>query len=136
MSAPKFCKIALVCLLPLAVISLYAAEEAQPPVVDPGKLGDPPSDAIVLFDGKDLSRFRGKLSDEPKWKLENGVMISIPAGDSGGMSSREEFGDCQVHVEWATSPVPEGNDQARGNSGVFLMGRSEIQVLDSYNNKT
>jgi hypothetical protein len=134
--APKFRKIVLGCLLSLAAISLYAAEEAQPPVVDPGKLGGPPSDAIVLFDGKDLSKFRGKHSDEPKWKLENGVMITIPAGDSGGMLSREEFGDCQVHVEWATSPVPAGNDQARGNSGVFLMGRYEIQVLDSYNNKT
>jgi hypothetical protein len=118
------------------VISLYAAEEAQPPVVDPGKPGGPPSDAIELFDGKDLSRFRGKLSDEPKWKVENGVMITIPAGDIGGMFSREDFGDCQVHLEWASPSVPEGEGQGCGNSGVFLMGRYEIQVPDSYNNKT
>ena len=62
--------IALSCFLPFAVISLYAAAEPQPPVVDPGAPGAAPSDAIVLFDGKDLSKFRGKNTDEPKWKLE------------------------------------------------------------------
>ena len=134
-------RIALGCLLPLAMISLYAGGEApprvvEPPVVDPGKPGAAPSDAIVLFDGKDLSKFRGKKSDQPKWTLENGVMETIPAGDSGGMFSREEFGDCQLHVEWATSAVSEREGQGRGNSGVYLMGRYEIQVLDSYNNKT
>ena len=107
--------IALSCFLPFAVISLYAAEEPQPPVVDPGAPGTAPSAAIVLFDGKDLSKFRGKNSDEPKWKLENGVMETIPGGDANGMFSREEFGDCQVHVEWASPAVPEGDDQGRGN---------------------
>jgi hypothetical protein len=136
MSPSKFRKIALGCLLPLAVISLYAAQEAQPPVVDPGTSNSVPSDAIVLFDGKDLSKFRGKSSDQPKWTLTNGVMETIPGGDANGMFSREEFGDCQLHVEWASSSVPEGEGQGRGNSGVYLMGRYEIQVLDSYNNKT
>ncbi|MEI7901107.1 MAG: DUF1080 domain-containing protein [bacterium] len=131
-------RMALSCFLPLLVISLCAAEEPQPPVVDPGAPGAAPSDAIMLFDGKDLSKFRGKNSDEPKWKLENGVMETIPGGDANGMLSREEFGDCQLHVEWASPSVVEGEDQGqgRGNSGVYLMGRYEIQVLDSYNNKT
>jgi hypothetical protein len=131
-------RIALSCFLPLAVILLYAAEEPQPPVVDPGAPGAAPSDAIVLFDGKDLSKFRGKNSDQPKWTLTNGVMETIPGGDANGMFSREEFGDCQLHVEWASPSVVEGEGQGRGrgNSGVYLMGRYEIQVLDSYNNQT
>ena len=124
-------------LLPISMVALSAAEEPQPPVVAPSAVpGAPPSDAIVLFDGKDLSKFRGKHSDQPKWKLENGVMETIPGGDGNGMLSREEFGDCQVHVEWASPSVVEGESQSRGNSGVFLMGRYEIQVLDSYNNPT
>src|SRR5690348_8011294 len=76
---------------------LWAADtEPQPPVIDPGPIGGPPSDAIVLFDGKDLSKFRGQRSPEPKWKLENGVMETTP---EGGIFSNEEFGDCQLHVE-------------------------------------
>ena len=137
-SAAKIRSLLMLGLLLFAVAShASAADEPQPPVVDPGAVpGAPPSDAVVLFDGKDLAKFRGKLTDQPKWKLVDGVMETIPAGDSGGMFSREEFGDCQVHVEWAVAAVPEGDDQARGNSGVFLMGRYEIQVLDSYQNKT
>lgn len=105
----------------------------EPPVVDPGHNGGPPSDAIVLFDGKDLSKFRGERSAEPKWKLENGVMETTP---QGGIFSREEFADCQLHVEWASPSAGKGDGQGRGNSGVYLMGRYEIQVLDSYENRT
>ena len=108
-------------------------QEPEPTVVDPGPLGGPPSDAVVLFDGKDLSRFRGERSAEPQWKLEDGVMETTPRG---GIFSREEFGDCQLHVEWASPSVVKGEGQGRGNSGVYLMGRYEIQVLDSYHNKT
>lgn len=110
-----------------------AKQDAEPPVVDPGPVGGPPSDAIVLFNGKDLSKFRGERSPEPKWNLENGVMETTP---NGGIFSKEEFSDCQLHVEWASPSVVKGNGQGRGNSGVYLLGRYEIQVLDSYNNKT
>ena len=131
-------------LVPLAALILAAFSSSlpgadapkpdpQPPVVDPGPVGGPPSDAIVLFDGKDLAKFRGKRSVEPKWKIENGVMETTP---QGGIFSKEEFADCQLHVEWAAPSVVKGDGQGRGNSGVYLMGRYEIQVLDCYNNKT
>lgn len=107
--------------------------DPEPPVTDPGPVGGPPSDAVVLFDGKDLSRFRGQRSEEPKWNLGNGFMETTP---QGGIFSREEFGACQLHVEWAAPSVVKGDGQGRGNSGVYLMGRYEIQVLDSYQNKT
>ena len=84
--------------------NLHGAEaskpDQQPPVVNPGPIGGPPSDAIVLFDGKDLSKFRGECSPEPKWKLENGIMETTP---QGGIFSKEEFTNCQLHVEWATT---------------------------------
>ena len=108
-------------------------EEPQPPVVDPGPVGGPPSDAIVLFDGKDLSQFRGQRTPEPKWKIEGGVLEST---SPGGIVSKEEFADCQLHIEFATPSVVKGEGQGRGNSGVYLMGRYEIQILDSYNSKT
>ena len=126
----------LLCLLPLAMAACTAAtaEEAQPPVITPGAVpGAAPSDAIVLFDGKDLSKFRGERSPEPKWKLENGVMETTP---QGGIFTKEEFADCQLHVEWASPSEAKGEGQGRGNSGVYLMGRYEIQVLDCFNNKT
>ena len=107
--------------------------EQEPPVVSPGPVGGPPSDAIVLFDGKNLSKFRGERSAEPKWKLAGGVMETTP---NGGIFSTQEFADCQLHVEWASPSVVKGEGQGRGNSGVYLMGRYEIQVLDCYNNKT
>lgn len=108
-------------------------EDPQPPIVDPGSAGGAPSDAIVLFDGKDLSQFRGEKKPEPTWKVSNGAMESTPPG---GIFSKEEFGDCQVHLEFATPSTVQGDGQGRGNSGVYLMGRYEIQVLDNYNNKT
>ena len=83
--------------LAVACGNLRAAEAAktdqEPPVIDPGPIGGPPSDAIVLFDGKDLSKFRGQRSDEPKWKLEDGVMETTP---EGGIFSKLEFSDCQL----------------------------------------
>ena len=105
----------------------------KPPVVNPGPIGGPPSDAIVLFNGQDLSQFRGERRPEPTWKLANGAMESTPPG---GIFSKEEFGDCQLHVEWAAPATVKGDGQGRGDSGVYLMGRYEIQVLDCYQNKT
>lgn len=116
-----------------AVNAFGRKQEPEPRVVDPGPIGGQPSDAIVLFDGKNLSKFRGERSVEPKWKVENGVMETTPFG---GIFSKEEFSDCQLHVEWASPSSVKGEGQGRGNSGVYLMGRYEIQVLDSYQNKT
>ena len=97
----------------------------------------PPSDAEVLFDGKDLSHWvsmsRGKVG-EPRWKVENGYMEIVPR--SGRLVTKDKFGDCQLHVEWMIPKGVEGAGQSRGNSGVELMMRYEVQVLESYENKT
>lgn len=97
-------------------------------MVDPGAPGGRPADAIVLFDGKDLSQWEGG----DRWKIENGVAISR----GGGITSKQSFGDVQVHVEWAAPEKIEGAGQGRGNSGLYLMGRYEVQILDSWNNPT
>jgi hypothetical protein len=111
-----------------------------PPVLTPGTAstqqvaGKPPSDAVVLFDGSDLSHWQSKNGGPAKWKVARGYMEVVKG--TGDIHSRETFGDCQLHVEWA-EPVPAlGESQDRGNSGVFLMGEYEIQVLDSYHNRT
>jgi hypothetical protein len=102
----------------------------QPALVVPG---DPPSDAIVLFDGKDLSGWRGR-EGEAKWKVENGYMQVEPR--TGDIRTKERFGDCQLHLEFASAAQVRGDSQGRSNSGVFMMGIYEIQVLDSYQNPT
>jgi hypothetical protein len=96
--------------------------------------GAPPSDAVVLFDGADLSGWVGDDGSPAAWKVENGYMEVVPK--SGSISSKAHFGDCQLHLEWAAPAEVVGDSQGRGNSGVFLMGRYEIQVLDSYDNPT
>jgi hypothetical protein len=112
-----------------------------PPVIDPGTAstqdapGRAPSDAVVLFDGKDLSGWVSVADGGPaKWKVENGYMEVV--AKTGYIATRDAFGDCQLHVEFAEPTPPTGESQERGNSGVFLMGLYEIQVLDSYQNKT
>ena len=114
----------------------------HPAVVTPATTpGAAPSDAVVLFDGRDLSRWAhhgtGADSDkllEPKWIVRDGYFET--GARTGSLYSRESFGDVQLHVEWAAPSAVAGNSQGRGNSGIFLMGLYEIQVLDSYNNKT
>ncbi|MCM8768398.1 MAG: DUF1080 domain-containing protein [Candidatus Omnitrophica bacterium] len=112
----------------------------HPRVVVPGtfgtqeKPGCPPSDAIILFDGKDLSNWLDNNNEPAKWKVENGYMEVVPG--AGDIHTRQEFGDCQLHLEWMEPTVIKGESQGRGNSGVFLMGRYEIQVLDCYQNPT
>lgn len=112
----------------------------QPRVVTPGTFstqdtpGLPPTDAIVLFDGKDTSKWLGSDGEPIKWKVENGYMEVV--AQTGGIQTKENFADCQLHIEWAAPAVIRGEDQGRGNSGVFLMGKYEIQVLDCYNNLT
>jgi hypothetical protein len=101
----------------------------EPPVVTPGKTcGDPPSDAIILFDGKDLSAWE----NGDKWIVKDGVAI-VHGGD---IKTKQSFGNCQLHIEWSAPNPPKGHGQGRGNSGVFLQDHYELQVLDSYNDKT
>ena len=109
----------------------------RPPIVKPGALAlpvPPPSDAVILFDGKDLSKWRSEDGSPAKWIAANGYMESVKG--SGYLFTRQNFGDIQLHVEWATPVPPSGESQGRGNSGVFPMGLYEIQVLDSYGNDT
>ena len=116
---------------------VHSMERPRPPVVDPGPERPPvppPSDAIVLFDGKDLSQWQARDSTAPRWLVRNGYMEVV--GGSGSIMTRRGFGDVQLHVEWATPSPPFGEGQRRGNSGVYLMGYYEIQVLDSYQNLT
>ena len=120
---------------------VHDATRPHPPHVTPGLpllQEAPPSDAIVLFDGKDLSQWismgkDGKVHD-PQWKVENGYMEVTP--HSGGLVTKERFGDIQLHVEWMIPEGVEGAGQGRGNSGVELMRSYEIQVLESYKNVT
>jgi hypothetical protein len=113
----------------------YPAPKNAPPVVTPGKTNaDPPSDAVVLFNGKDLSHWRTDNGGPAQWIVRDGYMEVRPG--AGGIASVEKFGDVQLHIEWATPSVVKGEGQERGNSGVFLMERYEVQVLDSYQNET
>lgn len=111
-----------------------------PVVVDPGapsteeKAGRPPSDAVVLFDGKDLSKWAQKDGSEAKWKVGDGYFETVPK--TGYIYTKQPFGSCQLHVEFRTPSPANGTGQDRGNSGVFLMGLYEIQVLDSFENRT
>jgi len=111
-----------------------AQQEPQPRVVDPGKIGGPPSDAIVLFDGTDLSEWTSVDGKPAAWPVIGGV-ITLKSG-TGDIYTKRKFGSAQLHVEFATPLMPDAKSQARGNSGVYLQGRYEIQVLDSYNNPT
>jgi len=121
---------------------VHDLKRPHPRVVTPGAdCYKPPSDAIVLFDGKDLSQWvsrgkgagRGKLV-APRWKVERGYVECV--GGTGDLISKEKFGDAQYHIEWASPAEIDGTSQWRGNSGVLLMSRYEIQVLDSYDNPT
>jgi hypothetical protein len=100
----------------------------EPAVVKPGEQGGPPSDAVVLFDGKDLSAWEGATN----WKVEEGAMVS----GKGDARTKASFGDCQLHIEWSAPSPATGSGQGRGNSGIFLMNTYELQVLDSFDNKT
>ena len=112
-----------------AVEYLNGIEWDEPAIVTPGKKNSlPPSDATVLFDGKDLSAW----NNGENWKVEDGVAII----GRGAIRSKAEFGDCQIHIEWSAPTPAKGSGQGRGNSGLFLMGKYEIQILDSYENET
>ena len=132
--------VALLLVATISGVSGYAAkvhdtdEKLLPPVITPPKqFGEPPSDAIFLFDGEDTSEWESeKDKGKVNWKVENGYMEVVKK--AGGIRTKKTFGNCQLHIEWRT---PEGIDpkitgQKRSNSGVFLMDKYEVQVLDSY----
>lgn len=122
------CLACLVCPFDFAGEYLNGIKWTKPPLVTPGTEGSPPSDAVVLFDGKDLSQWENTQN----WRIQDGAMVS----GRGDARTKKAFGDCQLHIEWS-APVPsKGTGQGRGNSGVFMMDTYEIQVLDSYENET
>lgn len=108
--------------------------EPAVPVVKPGTFSSAPSDAIVLFDGKDLAQWRGKGESKPGWKVTEGHMVVIKG--AGSIWTKQNFNDFQLHLEWASPSEITGEGQGRGNSGVILQDRYEVQILDSYNNQT
>jgi hypothetical protein len=114
---------------------VHDPERPQPEVVVPGEINrhtlvaSPPSDAIVLFDGTNMDAWTGG-----PWKLAIGYMEVVPKTEN--LITKESFGDIQLHLEWRTPADLVGSGQGRGNSGVFLMGRYEVQILDSYKNET
>jgi len=119
---------------------VHDMDRPRPVKVTPGALlsGGPPSDAIVLFDGKDLSQWvtqgRGGAAQDPKWKVEQGYIEIVPR--TGKLVTKQNFGDCQLHVEWMIPQSDTGKGQGLGNSGIELMTRYEIQVLESNENLT
>ncbi|MEW6751825.1 MAG: DUF1080 domain-containing protein [Candidatus Latescibacterota bacterium] len=121
-------------LLPGGQWQVHDYRRPLPRVVTPGaQAGQAPSDAVVLFDGGDLSGWTGR-EGEARWKVADGCMEVAPG--TGDIATRERFGDCQLHLEFACPAQVKGESQGRGNSGVFLMGLYEIQVLDGYDNPT
>ncbi len=127
-------------LLPNSPYRVHDGTRPQPPVVTPGTVssqewpGRAPSDAVILFDGSSLDGWESIKGGDAPWTLADGFMEVVPR--SGNIRTRTEFGDCQLHLEFATPTEIKGESQGRGNSGVFLMGLYEIQVLDCYQNLT
>ena len=129
--------------LPGLGFHVHDPDRPRPGVVTPGtQAGAPPSDAIILFDGSNLSKWVTAKRNDPllvstdpaQWKVENGY-LEVTAG-KGAIATKDRFGDVQLHIEWAAPAEVKGNSQGRGNSGVFLQKRYEIQVLDSFENPT
>ena len=109
--------------------------EPEPEVVTPGNDPHaPPSDAILLFDGKNLEHWIGVDGKSPRWTVAEGAMTV--AKGTGDIKTKQTFDDIQLHIEWRTPAKVEGEGQGRGNSGIFLSEKYELQILDSYNNRT
>jgi len=121
-------------ILPDSGYHVHDGTRPQPPIVAPGEGTAPPADAVVLFDGTDLSQWEKLDGQDAAWKVAHGYMEVVPG--SGNIRTKAQFGDIQLHVEFASPIEVKGKSQGRGNSGVFLMGRYEIQVLDNYDNPT
>jgi len=128
-------------IIPGSTFRVHDSDRPQPRIVTPGTAGTqsepgtPPSDAVILFDGKSLDGWQSCKDDGPaKWELTSGYMQVLPG--TGSIRTRAAFGSCQLHVEFASPTVVKGDGQGRGNSGVFLMGLYEVQVLDCFQNPT
>lgn len=120
-------------IMTLAVSIAFGQEKKQPPVIS-APAGRAPSDAVVLLDGSNLNEWAHPDGSPAKWALEGGAMVVV--AKTGGLMTKREFGDMQLHLEFATPSVVVGEGQGRGNSGVYLQGIYEVQVLDSYENET
>jgi len=120
--------------IPGSKYRVHDSDRPQPAIVTPGGHGSPPSDAVVLFDGTSLAAWQSVKGGPAGWKVEHGYMEVVPK--SGDIRTEQEVGDCQLHLEWAAPAEVKGDSQGRGNSGVFMMGRYEIQVLDCFDNPT
>ena len=118
--------------LPESRWRVHDAERPRPGAVTPGEHGAAPSDAIVLFDGTDLSEWTSG-GEAAEWRLVDGAM---EVNGRGSIETRRRFGDVQLHLEWRTPEEPQSSSQGRGNSGVFLMRRYEVQILDSFENES
>lgn len=106
----------------------------KPPLVTPGKNNAPPSDAIVLYRGpQDIINWVEDNGNPVRWKADDSLTVTEK---TGSIKTRQPFGDVQLHIEWRSPSEVKGTGQGRGNSGVFMMGKYEIQVLDSYDNET
>ena len=131
-----FLLISLGCLWAGLVLAAPPKDEGpQPRAVDPGSATVAPSDAVVLFNGQTLAHWVGVKDGEPcRCDIEDGAMACLTG--VGDMASKETFRDAQIHLEFRTPAMPEQHSQLRGNSGVYLHGKWEIQILDSYQNPT
>jgi hypothetical protein len=112
--------------------------DPQVRVVTPAKkLGDSPSDAVILFDGKNLDQWVSQkdITKPAPWKIVDNDHMEVVPG-SGGIQTKMKFGDCQIHIEFSAPDEIQDVGQGRGNSGLFLQNRYELQILDSYNNRT
>lgn len=105
-----------------------------PPVITVDAQSGIPSDAIILFDGTNLNAWTNEKGEQAKWNVNDGILTVLPG--SGSILTRQQFADCQLHIEWRTPEEIKGNGQGRGNSGIFMQNRYEVQVLDSYQNPT
>ena len=125
--------------LPNSKYKVHDSTRPLPKVVTPGTAssqetpGKAPSDAVVLFDGTSLDKWRSG-NGPAKWAIEDGALVIAPK--AGGLTTKDDFGDCQLHLEFASPTPPKGSDQGRGNSGIEFFGRYEVQVLDTYDNPT
>ncbi|MCB1121397.1 MAG: DUF1080 domain-containing protein [Verrucomicrobiae bacterium] len=123
-------------ILPDSGYHVHDGTRPQPAIVTPGKNASPPSDAVVLFDGSSLDAWESIKEPGPaRWQLIGNGSVEVVPG-TGDIRTREAFGDIQLHLEFRCPPEIKGEGQGRGNSGVFLLDRYEVQVLDSYENPT
>ena len=120
----------------LAIAKENEVWEPEPDVVIPVIKGSPPSDAIILFDGSDFSKWHHSNSNLPvEWTMNKDKSMTVVLG-TGSIETKFEHGSIQLHIEWKTPKVISGEGQSRGNSGIYFQRRYEVQILDSYDNRT